>query len=132
MRRVLLIGGLAAALAGCSGEAAPTTRGVYLLMDTSGTYTDELSNAQTIINAILAKLEPGDSFAVARVDTDIILTNNTLLTIAQERPGSVKELEEIVDIGPWKARTYGPDLLSVINVESGKTSGKKKRARRRS
>ena len=34
MRRLLLTAGLAAALAGCSGEAAPTTRGVYLLMDT--------------------------------------------------------------------------------------------------
>ena len=46
MRRLLLISGLAAALAGCSGEAAPTTRGVYLLMDTSGTYTEELADAQ--------------------------------------------------------------------------------------
>jgi hypothetical protein len=61
MRRLLLSAGLVLAVAGCSGEAAPTTRGVYLLMDTSGTYTKELANAQAIINAILAKLEPGDS-----------------------------------------------------------------------
>jgi hypothetical protein len=60
---------LALALAGCSGEAAPTTRGVYLLMDTSGTYTQELDKAQALINALLAKLEPGDSLAVARIDT---------------------------------------------------------------
>ena len=39
MRRLLVSAGLALALAGCSGEAAPTSRGVYLLMDTSGTYT---------------------------------------------------------------------------------------------
>lgn len=56
-------------LAGCSGEARPTNRGVYLLMDTSGTYTQELDKAQMLINAILARIEPGDSFAVARVDT---------------------------------------------------------------
>lgn len=55
-------------LAGCS-EQVPSTRGVYMLMDTSGTYTQELKQAQRVINFILAKLEPGDSFAVARVDT---------------------------------------------------------------
>ncbi len=60
---------LALALAGCSGEAAPSSRGVYLLLDTSGTYTHELDKAELLISALLAKLEPGDSFAVARIDT---------------------------------------------------------------
>ncbi len=55
-------------LAACS-EPAPQGRGVYMLMDTSGTYTNELENAKNIINAILARLNPGDSFAVARIDT---------------------------------------------------------------
>jgi hypothetical protein len=87
MRRLLLIAGLTAALAGCSGEAAPTTRGVYLLMDTSGTYTEELGNAQTIINAILAKLEPGDSFAVARVDTGSFSQKDIVARVTfDERP----------------------------------------------
>jgi hypothetical protein len=87
MSRMLLIAGLAAALAGCSGEAAPTTRGVYLLMDTSGTYTEELANAQAIINAILAKLEPGDSFAVARVDTGSFSEKDLIARVTfDERP----------------------------------------------
>ncbi|NIR31210.1 MAG: VWA domain-containing protein [Gammaproteobacteria bacterium] len=60
---------LAGILAGCGGEATPNTRGVYLLMDTSGTYTNELDKAQQLINVILVRLEPGDSFAVARIDT---------------------------------------------------------------
>ncbi len=60
---------LALGLAGCSGEAAPSSRGVYLLLDTSGTYTHELDKAELLISALLAKLEPGDSFAVARIDT---------------------------------------------------------------
>ncbi|MDJ0863255.1 MAG: VWA domain-containing protein [Gammaproteobacteria bacterium] len=55
-------------LQGC-GEQAPQNRGVYLLMDTSGTYTKELKNAQQLINVILVKLDPGDSFAVGRIDT---------------------------------------------------------------
>jgi len=58
------------AVAGCSSEREiPHTRGVYMLLDTSGTYTEELKKAQLIINYTLAKLNPGDTFAVARVDT---------------------------------------------------------------
>ena len=57
-------------LAGCSSKAdVPHTHGVYMLLDTSGTYTEELKKAQLIINYTLAKLSPGDIFAVARVDT---------------------------------------------------------------
>ena len=40
-----------------------------MLVDTSGTYTNELAQAQRIINFILAKLNPGDTFAVAQVNT---------------------------------------------------------------
>ena len=50
-------------------EQRPQNRGVYMLMDTSGTYTNELRKAQQIINAMLTRLDPGDSFAVARIDT---------------------------------------------------------------
>ena len=55
---------------GCSKEdQVAATRGVYMLIDTSGTYTDELKKAQAIINFVLAKLNPGDSFAVASINT---------------------------------------------------------------
>jgi hypothetical protein len=60
---------LAALLTGCSQDPGPQNRGVYLLMDTSGTYTNELAEAVQLINVILVKLDPGDSFAVARIDT---------------------------------------------------------------
>jgi len=57
-------------LAGCSsGEPVNRTTGVYMLLDTSGTYTEEIGKAQQIINYTLARLEPGDSFALARIDT---------------------------------------------------------------
>ena len=70
MKKLIIILSLVSAvfLGGCSKET-PNTRGVYMLMDTSGTYTQELEQAQRVINFILANLEPGDSFAVARVDT---------------------------------------------------------------
>ena len=56
-------------LVGCSGEPVNRTTGVYMLLDTSGTYADEIGKAQQIINYTLAQLEPGDSFALARIDT---------------------------------------------------------------
>ena len=70
MRKLIIILSFISAgfLSGCSDQV-PNTHGVYMLMDTSGTYTQELKQAQRVINFILASLEPGDSFAVARVDT---------------------------------------------------------------
>jgi hypothetical protein len=58
----------AAVLAGCVDKKSRAT-GVYMLMDTSGTYTEELNKAQAIINYLLGTLEPGDSMAVARIDS---------------------------------------------------------------
>jgi len=55
-------------LSSCSDQVS-YSKGVYMLVDTSGTYTTELSQAQRIINFTLAKLNPGDTFVVARVDT---------------------------------------------------------------
>lgn len=51
------------------GETKPNTRAVYMLLDTSGTYTQELTKAQKIINYMLGSLNSGDSFAIARIDS---------------------------------------------------------------
>ena len=70
MRRLISLAALIVVLglSGCSEPPKPG-HGVYMLIDTSGTYADELEKAAQIISAILARLEPGDSFAVARIDT---------------------------------------------------------------
>ncbi len=47
----------------------PNNRAVFLLLDTSGTYTEELNKAQAIVNYLLATLESGDSIAMARIDS---------------------------------------------------------------
>jgi hypothetical protein len=52
--------------AGC-GDARNHAHAVYMLVDTSGTYAQEASKAQLIINYLLGTLQPGDSLAVARV-----------------------------------------------------------------
>lgn len=59
---------MAAALVGC-GESRPQTRAVYVLIDTSGTYSNEISKAQAITNYLLATLQSGDSLGVARIDS---------------------------------------------------------------
>jgi hypothetical protein len=58
-------------LTACSdSETTGTGRGVYLLLDTSGTYTAELKKAQQIINYLMGtQLGPGDSLVVARIDS---------------------------------------------------------------
>jgi len=55
-------------IAGCT-ETKKHTKGVYMLLDTSGTYTQELTKAKSILNYLLGTLQPGDSLAVASIDT---------------------------------------------------------------
>jgi hypothetical protein len=40
-----------------------------MLLDTSGTYAQELEKAQTIIKYLVGTLNPGDSLAIARIDS---------------------------------------------------------------
>lgn len=68
IKRLVVIFSLIA-LGACSGESVNYKRGVYLLLDTSGTYTEELEKARQIINYLLANLESGDTFVVARIDS---------------------------------------------------------------
>ncbi len=66
MRRLLAGLALLALAAGC-GEHGSNARAVYMLLDTSGTYFHEVDKAQQVINWLIVSLNPGDSFAVARV-----------------------------------------------------------------
>jgi VCBS repeat-containing protein len=61
----LLIG---LAVGGCT-DARNRTTGVYILLDTSGTYAFELKKAQSIVNYLLGTLQPKDTLAVACIDT---------------------------------------------------------------
>jgi len=58
--------GLAAWLPGCV-DPKSQAQAVYLLVDTSGTYAQEIDKAQLLVNYLLGTLQPGDSLAVARV-----------------------------------------------------------------
>jgi len=110
----LLIMICAAALVMC-GCAEPQNRakGVYMLLDTSGTYALELNKAQNILNYLLGTLQPQDTLAVARIDTgsfsekDIIakVTFDTRPSVANNQKRAFKHtLDEF--IGAVKSSRY--------------------------
>jgi ribonuclease D len=49
------------------------------------------------------------------VALEIIFNNSTLIELAQRAPRNEAEIREIPEIGPWKAKTYGPDLLAILH-----------------
>ncbi len=69
MDRRSFLASLAALAAGGCGDARAHAHAVYMLVDTSGTYAQEAGKAQIIINYLLGTLQPGDSLAVARVES---------------------------------------------------------------
>ena len=76
------------ALAGC-GEVKAKNRAVYLLLDTSGTYAQEVAKAQTIMNYLLATLDSGDSIAIARIDSGSFSEKDILVKATfDERPST--------------------------------------------
>jgi hypothetical protein len=69
MRRILIIAtalSFVLAISACADKKSHA-KSVFMLVDTSGTYTQELGRAQALTGYILGTLNPGDSFAVARV-----------------------------------------------------------------
>jgi len=59
---------LAVILSGCV-DTKKHSKGVYMLLNTSGMYAHELKKAQSILNFLLLTLQPLDTLAVARIDT---------------------------------------------------------------
>ncbi|HUL46912.1 MAG TPA: hypothetical protein VLV25_07415 [Steroidobacteraceae bacterium] len=68
MKRLALVLTGALALVGCAPPAARNT-GVYLLVDTSGSYNRQMTKAEQITLYALTRLQSSDSIAVARIDT---------------------------------------------------------------
>lgn len=92
MKRKWLLLGLAVLLASCSDQPQQTGRGVYMLLDTSGTYTEELDKAQQIITYLLTQLEPGDAFAVARIDTGSFSEKDIIAKVVfDDRPSAANQ-----------------------------------------
>lgn len=65
----LMIASFGMVLVSACGDSRIHSHGVYMLVDTSGTYAMEMKKASKIIHYLLATLNPGDSLAVAKVET---------------------------------------------------------------
>lgn len=93
LTRVFAAVAIAFGLSSCD-DGASGARGYYMLLDTSGTYARELAQAQKIISAILTRLEPGDSFAVARIDTGSFSEKDIVAKVTLDDRPSVANLQK--------------------------------------
>lgn len=88
MKRALILG-LLLVVVGCSDAGRPDQRAVYLLLDTSGTYTEELDKARALMAYLLGALDSGDSMAVALIDGGSFTEKNIVAKVTFDGRPSV-------------------------------------------
>jgi len=132
-KQLLLIG--CVLLASCGSDTAPRNTGVFMLVDTSGTYTEELDKAEQIIRYTLSRLDATDSFAVARIDTGSFSEKDIVAKASfDDRPSAVNrqkrlfaqqvsEFVEHVKPAPYTDITGG--LLQAVEFLNEKGTGNK-------
>jgi hypothetical protein len=115
--------------------SAPRNTGVYLLLDTSGTYTTELKKAEHIVLYMLSRLEPADSLAVARIDTGSFSEKDIVAKATfDDRPsqanrqkrsfaGQIQEFVRYAGAAPYTDITGG--LLQAVEFLNEKGAGRK-------
>ena len=133
--RALVAATCGALLAAACTPQAPANRGVYMLLDTSGTYRQELEKAQQIIRYTLSRLDASDSFAVARIDTGSFSEKDIVAkTTLDDRPStmnrqkrqfaeSVGKFVDEVRSSPYTDISGG--LLQAVEFLNEKNTGRK-------
>jgi len=126
---------LCVVLVSCSSDATPRNTGVFMLVDTSGTYTEELDKAEQIIRYTLSKLDATDSFAVARIDTGSFSEKDIVAKASfDDRPSAVNRQKRLfaqqvsdfvasADPSPYTDITGG--LLQAVEFLNEKGTGNK-------
>jgi len=79
--------------AGCADNRSHSN-GVYLLIDTSGTYAQQITKARMIINYLLANLNAGDSLAVAKVESKSFSEKDIVAKVTFDRRPSYANQEK--------------------------------------
>jgi len=122
-------------LTSCAGESTPGNSGVYMLLDTSGTYAEELTKAEQIIRYTLSRLDATDSFAVARIDTGSFSEKDIVAKASfDDRPSAVNRQKRLfaeqvsafvtnADPSPYTDITGG--LLQAVEFLNEKGTGHK-------
>jgi len=134
MKKLTLIAAIAF-LASCGADSTPKNTGVYMLLDTSGTYREELNKAEHIIRYTLSRLDATDSFAVARIDTGSFSEKDIVAKASfDDRPSAVnrqkrvfaEQVSEFVETAapsPYTDITGG--LLQAVEFLNEKGTGQK-------
>ena len=124
----------AATLVACS-PARQTNTGVYMLLDTSGTYAQELDKAEQIIRHTLSRLDASDTFAVARIDTGSFSEKDIVAKASfDDRPSAINRQKRLfaeqvrafadnVRSAPYTDITGG--LLQAVEFLNEKGTGRK-------
>lgn len=137
MRRYLITIGIllfSLFLTGCPNTSS-RSKGVYMLVDTSGTYKNELNKAQAIIHYLLGTLEPGDSLGVARIDTGSFSERDIITKKTFDTRPSVSNTQKRVfkkEIDEFLSRVKGSSytditggILQAVEYLNETESGKK-------
>jgi hypothetical protein len=115
--------------------ARQANTGVYMLLDTSGTYRQELEKAEQIIRHTLSRLDASDTFAVARIDTGSFSEKDIVAkTSFDDRPSTInrqkrlfaEQVSEFVNTArssPYTDITGG--LLQAVEFLNEKGTGRK-------
>lgn len=53
------------------------------------------------------------------VESDVIISRGALWAIAHRNPASIDDLCAIRGLGPWRRKTYGADLVAIVNNHKG-------------
>jgi hypothetical protein len=130
-----LIAGMAVLMLTACAPSTPRNTGVYLLLDTSGTYSEELQKAQSIILFALSRLQPTDSFAVARIDTGSFSEKDIIAKATfDDRPSAANnqkrafaaQIKSFVELSKPATHTdITGGILQAIEFLNEKNSGRK-------
>jgi hypothetical protein len=133
MRRLLLLS-VALVLQACAPPAARNT-GVYLLVDTSGSYNRQVAKAEQITLYALTRLQSDDSIAVARIDTGSFTEKDIIAKATfDDRPSTANaqkrafasRLEKFIDQSPSAPYTdITGGLLQAIEFLNEKHTARK-------
>ncbi len=120
---------------GCAESTGPRNSGVYLLLDTSGTYTKELTNALKLVNVLLVKMDPNDSLAVARIDTGSFSEKDIIAkTTFNDRPSEANKQKRhfresmdkfVKEVKPSKYTDITGGVLQAAEYLNEKNPGRK-------
>ena len=122
-------------LSSCSEHNVERDHGLYMLIDTSGTYAQELKQAQRIIEFVIKEIDPGDSFGVQRIDSgsfsekDIVHSqtfDTRPIQAGQQRSDFRKKISEFVkNVKPSSYTDISGGLLQGIQFLNETGAGRK-------